>query len=221
MLRAPNRGAVRLLSGPAPIRPAPTHAWQRNRRHDLGPCASTAIGDAWLGLRGTSPTSGTGTKGNSASHHQHHKPQERNETQARQRTPHLCDAALPPRAETLPIMTRPLVPLGLRAIPDKPKPKPKPEPKAPASAAQAQAAQAPNTEPLAGRPATAEPTSSGQLPCDVKPFRPLLLAGTCPEAPIGGPHPEPKASKQASLQRWPRPLPRRWSRQGPVCRGPR
>ena len=79
-------------------------------------------------------------------------------------------------------------------IPCQPKPKPKPEPKAPAGAAQAQAAQAPSTEPLTGRPATAEPASSGQVPCDVTPLRPSLMAGTCPEAPIGGPHPEPKAS---------------------------
>ena len=88
-------------------------------------------------------------------------------------------------------MTRPIVPLGLHTIPAQPKPKPKPEPKALAGAAQAQAAQAPSTEPLTGRPATAEPASSGQLPCDVTPS---LMAGTCPEAPIGGPHPEPKAS---------------------------
>ncbi len=90
-------------------------------------------------------------------------------------------------------MTRPLVPLGLHTIPDQPTPKPKPEPKAlaGAGAAQAQAAQAPSTEPFTGRPATAEPASSGQLPCDATP---LLTAGTCPEAPIGGPHPEPHAS---------------------------
>jgi hypothetical protein len=91
-------------------------------------------------------------------------------------------------------MTRPIVPLGLHTVPGQPEPKPKPEPKALAGAAQAQAAQAPSTEPIAGRPATAEPASSGQLPCDVTPLRPLLMAGTCPEAPVGGPHPEPKAS---------------------------
>ena len=91
-------------------------------------------------------------------------------------------------------MPCPLVPLGLHTVPGQPEPKPKPEPKALAGAAQAQAAQAPSTEPLAGRPATAEPASSGQLPCDVTPLRPLLMAGTCPEAPVGGPHPEPKAS---------------------------
>ena len=91
-------------------------------------------------------------------------------------------------------MTRPLVPLGLHTIPDQPEPKPKPEPKALAGAARAQAAQAPSTEPLAGRLATAEPACSGQLQCDVTPLRPLLMAGTCPEAPVGGPHPEPKAS---------------------------
>ena len=82
------------------------------------------------------------------------------------------------------------MPMWLHTIPEQPEPKPKPEPKA--SAGIAARAKAPSTEPLAGRLAIAEPfagrpASSGQLPRDVKPFGPLLVAGACPEEHVGGP----------------------------------